>query len=135
MLLSSGLSEDGEHLADLGRLGARLVLQRAVEDAAGWSGPGLWCQRPWTSVRSLTTCWKGAARPACCWTAASCVAPGPTPTATAAHSKAERQRLPRAVRWPVAALRNRIATTIGELTDRLGLGRHAAHTLLRPHWA
>ena len=31
-VLSSGLSEDGEHLAELGRLGARLVLQRAVED-------------------------------------------------------------------------------------------------------
>src|SRR5919109_1250911 len=31
-LLTSGLGEDGEHLAELGRLGARLVLQRAVED-------------------------------------------------------------------------------------------------------
>ena len=31
-LLSGGLSEDGEHLAALGRLGARLVLQRAVEE-------------------------------------------------------------------------------------------------------
>src|ERR671923_1916045 len=31
-LLSSGLSEDGEHLAELGRLGARLALQRAVEE-------------------------------------------------------------------------------------------------------
>lgn len=31
-LLSNGLSEDGEHLAELGRLGARLVLQRAVEE-------------------------------------------------------------------------------------------------------
>jgi putative transposase len=31
-LLSSALSEDGEHLAELGRLGARLVLQRAVEE-------------------------------------------------------------------------------------------------------
>src|SRR5947209_19146824 len=31
-LLSGGLSEDGEHLAELGRLGARLVLQRAVEE-------------------------------------------------------------------------------------------------------
>jgi putative transposase len=31
-LLSSGLSEDGEHLAESGRLGARLVLQRAVEE-------------------------------------------------------------------------------------------------------
>ena len=31
-LLSSGLSENGEHLAELGRLGARLVLQRAVEE-------------------------------------------------------------------------------------------------------
>ena len=27
-----GLDEDGEHLAELGRLGARLVLQRAVEE-------------------------------------------------------------------------------------------------------
>jgi hypothetical protein len=31
-LLSNGLGDDGEHLAELGRLGARLVLQRAVED-------------------------------------------------------------------------------------------------------
>src|SRR5437763_12825713 len=31
-LLSSGLSENGEHLAELGRLGARLVLQRAVDE-------------------------------------------------------------------------------------------------------
>src|ERR687884_2163383 len=31
-LLSNGLGEEGEHLAELGRLGARLVLQRAVED-------------------------------------------------------------------------------------------------------
>src|SRR2546423_13057394 len=31
-LLSGGLSEDGERLAALGRLGARLVLQRAVEE-------------------------------------------------------------------------------------------------------
>jgi putative transposase len=31
-LLTGGLCEDGEHLAALGRLGARLVLQRAVEE-------------------------------------------------------------------------------------------------------
>jgi transposase-like protein len=31
-LLTNGLDEDGEHLAELGRLGARLVLQRAVEE-------------------------------------------------------------------------------------------------------
>jgi putative transposase len=31
-LLSGGLGADGEHLAELGRLGARLVLQRAVEE-------------------------------------------------------------------------------------------------------
>jgi hypothetical protein len=47
-----------------------------------------------------------------------------------AHSKADRQRLPRAVRRPVAALRNRIGTTIGELTDRSGLARHGARTFL-----
>ena len=47
-----------------------------------------------------------------------------------AHSPAERQRLPRAVRRPVAALRNRIETTIGEITDvdALRLARHGAHT-------
>jgi hypothetical protein len=43
-----------------------------------------------------------------------------------AHSRAERRALPRAVRRPVAALRNRVETTIGELTDRLGLARHGA---------
>jgi putative transposase len=31
-LLTQGLADDGERLAELGRLGARLVLQRAVED-------------------------------------------------------------------------------------------------------
>ncbi len=45
-----------------------------------------------------------------------------------AHSRAERRTLPRAVRRPVAALRNRIETTIGELTDALGLVRHRAKT-------
>jgi hypothetical protein len=30
-LLSSGLGNDGEHLAELGRLGARLVLQRPLK--------------------------------------------------------------------------------------------------------
>lgn len=45
-----------------------------------------------------------------------------------AHSRAERQSLPRAIRRPVAALRNRIETTIGELTDTLGLARHRATT-------
>lgn len=43
-----------------------------------------------------------------------------------AHSRAERRALPRAVRRPVAALRNRVETTIGELTDHLGLARHHA---------
>jgi hypothetical protein len=45
-----------------------------------------------------------------------------------AHSRADRQRLPRAVRRPVVALRNRIETTIGEVTDSLGLARHRAKT-------
>ena len=31
-LLTKGLGQDGEHLAELGRLGARLVLQRAVDE-------------------------------------------------------------------------------------------------------
>ena len=43
-----------------------------------------------------------------------------------AHSRAERRTLPRAARRPVAALRNRVETTIGELTDRLALARHRA---------
>jgi hypothetical protein len=42
--------------------------------------------------------------------------------------RAERQRLPAAVRRPVAAFRNRIETTIGELTDHLELARHGAKT-------
>lgn len=48
-----------------------------------------------------------------------------------AHSRAERRTLPAAVRRPVAALRNRIETTIGELTDvdRLRLARHGAKTV------
>jgi hypothetical protein len=48
-----------------------------------------------------------------------------------AHSRAERRTLPAPVRRPVAALRNRIETTIGELTDvdRLRLVRHGAKTV------
>ena len=45
-----------------------------------------------------------------------------------AHSRAERRTLPRTVRRPVAALRNRVETTVGELTDQLGLARHRATT-------
>jgi hypothetical protein len=41
----------------------------------------------------------------------------------------ERRRLPPARRRPVAALRNRIETTIGELTEHLGLARHRAKTV------
>jgi hypothetical protein len=44
------------------------------------------------------------------------------------HGKADRQRLPAAVRRPVARLRNRVETTIGELTETLGLARHRART-------
>ncbi len=45
-----------------------------------------------------------------------------------AHSRAERRALPAAVRRPVAALRNRIETTKGEVTEQLGLARHGAKT-------
>jgi DDE family transposase len=41
-------------------------------------------------------------------------------------SAAERRTVARAVRRPIARLRNRIETTTGELTDRLGLARHGA---------
>jgi hypothetical protein len=46
-----------------------------------------------------------------------------------APGRAERRALPAAVRRPVAALRNRVETTIGELTERLGLARHRAKTV------
>ena len=46
-----------------------------------------------------------------------------------AHGRADRQRLPAALRRPVAALRNRIETTTGEITERLGLARHGARTV------
>lgn len=48
-----------------------------------------------------------------------------------AHSRAERRMLPAAARRPVAALRNRVETTIGKLTapDRLRLARHGAKTV------
>jgi hypothetical protein len=45
-----------------------------------------------------------------------------------AHSRADRHRLPAAVRRPVAALRNRVETSLGEITEQLGLARHHAHT-------
>jgi hypothetical protein len=46
-----------------------------------------------------------------------------------AHGRAQRRALPPAVRRPIAALRNRVETTIGELTERLELARHGAHTV------
>ena len=45
-----------------------------------------------------------------------------------AHSRAERRHLPKALRRPVAALRNRIETSLGEITEYLGLARHGAKT-------
>lgn len=45
-----------------------------------------------------------------------------------AHSRAERRRLPKAVRRPVAALRNRVETSLGEITEHLELARHGAKT-------
>jgi DDE family transposase len=45
-----------------------------------------------------------------------------------AHSRADRHRLPLALRRPIAARRNRIETTIGEVTDHLTLARHRATT-------
>lgn len=46
-----------------------------------------------------------------------------------AHSHQQRRQLSRAARRPVAVLRNRVETTIGELTEQLGLARHGAHTV------
>ncbi len=43
-------------------------------------------------------------------------------------SSADRRRLGSAVQRPIARRRNRIETTNGELTDRLGLARHGAKT-------
>jgi transposase-like protein len=46
-LLTKGLGEDGEHLAELGRLGARLVLQRAVdEEVAAFLGRARYQRTP-----------------------------------------------------------------------------------------
>jgi hypothetical protein len=45
-----------------------------------------------------------------------------------ANSRAQRHQLSKAQRRPVAALRNRIETSYGEITDRLELARHGAHT-------
>jgi hypothetical protein len=66
-----------------------------------------------------------------------------------AHSRAQRRQLSKARRRPVAALRNRVETSLGEITGHLELARHgartfwgllarvaatlAAHTLLRLH--
>jgi Transposase DDE domain len=43
-----------------------------------------------------------------------------------APGRAQRRAIPAALRRPVAALRNRVETSLGELTDRLGLARHGA---------
>jgi hypothetical protein len=59
------------------------------------------------------------------WAAGFC-ARGVTVVVTPSH--VERQRLSAAARRPVAVLRNRIETSIGELTDRLELARHGVRT-------
>jgi hypothetical protein len=46
-----------------------------------------------------------------------------------APGRAERQRVPKAQRRAVARLRNRIETTVAELTEHLGLARHRAKTV------
>jgi Transposase DDE domain len=43
-----------------------------------------------------------------------------------APGRAQRRAIPLALRRPVAALRNRVETSLGEITDRLGLARHGA---------
>jgi hypothetical protein len=43
-------------------------------------------------------------------------------------SKEERRRLAKQAQRAIAAFRNRVETTFGELTDRLGLARHGART-------
>jgi hypothetical protein len=45
-----------------------------------------------------------------------------------APSREQRRCLSRAQRRPVAVLRNRVETTLGELTDLFELARHGAHT-------
>ena len=45
-----------------------------------------------------------------------------------APGRADRRRPPPSVRRPVAALRNRVETSLGEITEQLGLARHRAHT-------
>ena len=57
-LLSSGLSEEGEHLAELGRLGARLVLQRAVEEEVA-----AFLQRARYERTAEATGWRNGTRP------------------------------------------------------------------------
>lgn len=45
-----------------------------------------------------------------------------------AHSRAQRRTIPAVLRRPVARLRNRVETTLGQITDYLDLARHGAHT-------
>jgi putative transposase len=57
-LLTNGLGKDGEHLAELGRLGARLVLQRAVdEEVAAFLGRARYERTP-TAIG-----WRNGTRP------------------------------------------------------------------------
>lgn len=45
-----------------------------------------------------------------------------------APGRRQRRELSQAGRRPVAVLRNRVETSLGEITDLLGLARHGAHT-------
>ena len=57
-LLTKGLGEASEHLAELGRLGARLVLQRAVdEEVAAFLGRARYQRTP------TATGWRNGTRP------------------------------------------------------------------------
>jgi hypothetical protein len=45
-----------------------------------------------------------------------------------APTKAQRARMPRCLQRVIACWRNRVEITFGELTDRMELARHGAHT-------
>ena len=122
--------------------GARRVVLRLPPGAAHRPGqpagaqPGAWSRPPSTSGRSPTRLLDGAPPPgrAAARPRLRRAGLGGRPrgardarrlTPTAAPSASA---CPRRVRRPVAALRNRIETTTGEITEQLGLARHRATT-------
>jgi hypothetical protein len=103
--------------------------------AAGSSAPGPSSRRPSASATSPGTCWKPGPAPRDPLAdkgfngAASAAAQAARGTAVLVPpGKKDRAATPSILLKVIAEWRNRIETTFSEITDRMDLARHGAHT-------